>query len=594
MGPYKIWLAIIQESLARDLKAPDELDEARSLLESSISMLVEVSESDARLPHVRQMLGIHYRHLTEVLERLDEDDLAAEARRKTREFGRPDEHAERVVTGVVQSHDGAFEGCTLFAPLRSTTTYLINMQGKVVQSWESDSPPGHAVYLLNNGYLLRCAREPENPTFHGGGLGGRIQEFDWDGNLVWEFEYSDEDHCQHHDIEPMPNGNILVLAWERKDEDQVFDAGRDTESLGQDELWPDHIVEVRPEGAGGGAIVWEWHVWDHLIQDVDDGADNYGRVEEHPELVDINFDGHSRPSGPGELQHLRAIGYLGGSRRPGPREGKADWNHSNSIAYHAKFDQIMLSVLHFNEIWVIDHSTTTEEAAGHTGGRSGRGGDLLYRWGNPQAYGMGSAEAQQLFAQHDAQWITGGFPGAGHILVFNNGRGRPGGDYSSVVEITPPVDARGRYTRESGAAFGPAKPAWDHVDPDPARFFSGHISGAQRLANGNTLICAGERGRLVEVNREGGVVWEYVSPFGGDVPEPGPPGGGRGGFRPPRRGPPRGPPPGARGHSRDRPPPPRGGPGERDERNAMFRATRLAPDHPGLIGKDLTQRRGER
>ena len=594
VGPYKIWLAIVQESLARALKAPDELDEARSLFESSISTLIEVSESDAELPHVRQMLGIHYRHLAEVLVWLDEDDLAAEARRKTREFGRPDERMERVVTGVVQSHDGAFEGYTLFAPLRSTITFLIDMQGYVVHSWEADSPPGHAVYLLNNGNLLRCAREPESPTFHGGGIGGRIQEFDWDGHLIWEFDYSDEDHCQHHDIEPMPNGNILVLAWERKNEDQVFDAGGDNESPGPDELWPDHIVEVRPEGARGGAIVWEWHVWDHLIQDVDEGANNYGRIEEHPELVDINFDGQSRSLRPGELKRLWAIGYLGRSRRPGQREGRADWTHANSIAYHAEFDQIMLSVLHFNEIWVIDHSTTTEEAAGHTGGRSGRGGDLLYRWGNPQAYGMGGADAQQLFAQHDAQWITGGFPGAGHILVFNNGRGRPGGDYSSVVEITPPVDAQGRYTRKSGAAFGPARPAWDHADPDRASFFSGNISGAQRLANGNTLICAGERGRLVEVNREGRVVWEYVSPFGGDLPEPGPPGGDRGRVGLPRRGPPPGPPPGARGRPRDRPPPGRGGPGGRDERNAMFRATRLAPDHPGLIGKDLTQRHGDR
>ena len=81
--------------------------------------------------------------------------------------------------------------------------------------------------------------------------------------------------------------------------------------------------------------------------------------------------------------------------------------HTNSIDYNEEFDQILISVRYFNEIWVIDHSTTTEEAAGHTGGNSGKGGDLLYRWGNPKNIGREPRVINSSLGQHDASWIEG-------------------------------------------------------------------------------------------------------------------------------------------------------------------------------------------
>ena len=381
----------------------------------------------------------------------------------------------------------SFSGYTLFAPIRSTTTYLINNSGGVVHTWESDYNPRMSVYLLEDGDLLRTASH-SNPTFSGSGAGGRVQKIDWDGTVLWNFEYSSAQYCLHHDITMLPDGNVLMIAWEYKTAAEAIAAGRKPSLLGDGGLWPDHIIEVEPTGASGGNIVWEWHVWDHLIQDYDPTKANYGVVADCPELVDIN--------------HV-----------PNPSSAGADWNHINSIDYNEAFDQVLLSVNAFQEIWVIDHSTTTEEAAGHTGGNSGKGGDLLYRWGNPQTYRAGEAADQRFFRQHDAQWIASGRPGAGNILVFNNGLQRPAGLYSSVEELVPPVDSAGHYSLTPGTPYGPEEPTWIYTAENPPDFFSPNLSGAQRLPNGNTLICKGADGLFFEVTPDKEIVWEYVNPF---------------------------------------------------------------------------------
>jgi hypothetical protein len=200
-----------------------------------------------------------------------------------------------------------------------------------------------------------------------------------------------------------------------------------------------------------------------------------------------------------------------------------DWTHINAEDYNAELDQIMLSVHEFSEVWIIDHSTTKAQAAGHTGGRSGKGGDLLYRWGNPQMYRAGTPKDRQLYAQHNAHWIPNGLPGEGHVLVFNNGTRRPGGGYSSVDEFELPVDLQGRYAREPGKPFDPPKLVWSYSAPNMKDFFSPSISGAQRLPNGDTLMCSGENGTLVEVTPGKEVVWKYINPVGDEGGPGGPP-----------------------------------------------------------------------
>jgi hypothetical protein len=380
-----------------------------------------------------------------------------------------------------------YNGYTLFAPKQNTMTYLINNKGQKLHEWTASTyAPGQAVYLLENGHLLRtCMTQGNLGT--GGGEGGRIEEYDWDDNLVWSMDYSTSTYMQHHDVKKLPNGNIIMLVVEKKTLAEVEAAGFDTATFQPDVhqkgfILPDCIIEIQPTYPTGGTVVWEWHVWDHLIQNHDASKSNYGVPSSHPELIDCAGDHRTKP---------------------------LFWNHMNCIDYNPALDQIVMSVRGNSELWVVDHSTTTAQSTSHAGGTHGKGGDLLYRWGNPLTYGMGTVTNQKYFEQHDVEWIMPGCPGAGNLLCFNNGVNR---NYSSVDEITPPNDISGNYSYTSGTAFGPSNFTWSYQMTSPDTVYAHDISGAQRLPNGNTLICAGPFGAFYEVTPSKQIVWKYVNP----------------------------------------------------------------------------------
>jgi hypothetical protein len=454
--------------------------------------------------------------------------------------------------GLIKNTPGATPGYVLFNPSLSDTAYLVDNDGRVVHVWKTPYAPGGDMELLPNGNLLRGSRDPEQLGFKTGGTGGILQELAWDGSVVWEWKLSEAGRVHHHDLSALPNGNVLLLGWEVKSPEEARRAGRRADQIPEQGLWPDVVLEIEPVRPRGANVVWEWHVWDHLIQNHDPEAANHGEPAAHPERIDLNAGSHAPPIDAAQLEQLKALGYVPPDATP--QDLRSDFLHVNTVTHHPRLDQIALSVPVMGEVWIIDRGTTTAEAAGSSGGRRGRGGDLLYRFGNPAAYSRGLALAQRFFYQHDVRWIPDGWDGAGNLMVFNNGRGRHEGQWSSIDEWTPPLDEDGRYTLADGEPFGPDELAWEYVAPDPETFYAPFVSGAQRLANGNTLICAGTGGEFFEVTKGGEVVWEYRNPFWGDVRNV------DGSLPQPRI----------------------------DERPfATFRATRIPADHPGVAGRTL-------
>ena len=382
--------------------------------------------------------------------------------------------AVAVLSLVFAAHVLGYETYTLYNTTSSTTSRLIDYSGNLVKSWTfSRTPSASMPYLIQPDSVLVRAQTVSSPSMMGGGYGGNIQKVSWNGTMLWNYTAYGPNYQQHHDIEPMPNGNVLFIAWERKTNAEARAMGRVSIT---GEMWPDMVIEVNPTNS---TVVWEWHFWDHLIQDVDAGKPNYGVVRDHPERLDINF---------------------------GPVFG-GDWMHCNAVDYNAELDQIILSSHNLNEIYIVDHSTTTEEARGRTGGRSGMGGDLLYRWGNPQAYDRGTSANQRLYVVHGVNWIRPGLPGAGNVLLFNNGdRSGTSGDTSSVEEIVTPRTGYTYYIHPD-SAFGPLQPIW--VYSAGTSFYSNHLAGAFRLSNGNTFICEATRNRLLEVNPSRQIVWTF-------------------------------------------------------------------------------------
>lgn len=362
---------------------------------------------------------------------------------------------------------------TLYSTQNSTTAYLIDTLNSNYHTWTGlTGQTAYSNYLLPGGTLLRTVKTT-NSVFSGGGMAGRVQKVNYSGTLLWDYTYSTTTVCSHHDICPMPNGNVLLIAYELKNAAASAAAGSNYSGS----LWPDHIVEVQPTGTTTGTIVWEWHLWDHLCQDDNPSGGNYvNSVAAHPELYDIN-----------------AVTLSSQMK---------DFWHMNGIDYNPMLDQIVVSAHNTNEFYVIDHSTTTAEAASHSGGRGGRGGDFLYRWGNPDRYDhSGNANFNVL---HDAHWIPQGCPNAGRLVALNN-KG-VSSTISCVDEVMPPYNGF-NYSYTANVAWSPG--TYD----ERTQCIGGttNMGNSQQLPNGNTLICLALSGTMYEIDAGGTQLWSKTA-----------------------------------------------------------------------------------
>jgi len=480
-----------------------------------------------------------------------------------------------------------YDGYTLFNPFTTTTQYLIDMEGNVVHTWQCETTPGLYGYLMEDGTLVRGASRAaageadttSNGLLSGGGSASGVQEIQWDGTVTWDWDHYSASYRRHHDFRKIWNNALgeytyISIEWTWLSKDDAIALGADPADTHNDEGWsPGGIVEVN----ANKEIIWRWSFADHCVQNFDpaktaDFTDvngilragaTYGNPEDYPGKMNTN-----------------ALTYGDVYNVP-----VKDWNHCNSLDYNADLDNICINAKHFSEFYVIDHGATfvsTTDASANIAAARSDTGDFIYRFGNPAAYNQGDPAGyhtegdQQMYASHDIQWIGGAnsaydasvLPGAGNFLIFDNGTWCTNMTHSEVLEIDGYDEAAGAYVNPPDAGYitgygggyggvGAAsyklsnQIAWYFRSKYNNSFCGTFISGAQRLPNGNTLICSGPTGHFFEVTADKEVVWEYIQPIKAT---------------------------GIQTIQYD------------SDANAMmtFRCLRYPADYPGLAGKDLT------
>ena len=379
------------------------------------------------------------------------------------------------------------DGYTLIYPHNQPHARLIDACGEVVHMWTNDSlrRPGNSAYITPMGNLVwahRPASVQNDPIWAGGG-GAVIEGRSWDNAILWNYSLNDSTGRLHHDFAFTSEGTVLAIAWERMDSTAAIEAGRNPEILEEGELWSERIIELMPNESGGADVIWEWRVWDHLIQNFDSTKANYGDPHLSPSRVDLNF----------------------GT----PSSAAADWLHINSIDYNPELNHILLSVPTFDELWIIDKGAPDE--------------GLIWRWGNPEAFGRGTSVNQQLHYQHAARWLDApyhaGTPDFGKISVFNNRNPGSTGPYSSAHLIKPELIENEatttyvEYTVNDTTTYAPVSFDWTWTAPIPTDFFSSGLSNFERLSNGNNLILSGRTGEIYEFTATGETAWYYRVPL---------------------------------------------------------------------------------
>ena len=430
---------------------------------------------------------------------------------------------------------------------------------------------------------------PGGASWSGGGASGQIEEIAWDGTthkltmLTW-----DSDARNHHDYMKIWNKKLqaytyLCVMWVRKSNAQMSAAG--CQILPGSDQGIDGLYEYLPNYAtgSGGTVVWKWSFMEHVCQSVNPSLSTApvigpgtnpttGYVYNHYVTNVFNT--------PNKIDANTVT-----STRKGPI---TDWQHINSMGYNADLGYIVINSREWNEFFVIDHDGTFVDASNYQNNfdaAASSSGDFLYRFGSPRNYnapnftigstsysnepGWNSNGSMQINGLHcihfipDYFYMDGGSPpkplgpsmanvGAGHMLGFDNHTTNDSafGGYTQIIEVNPYVSGwNGNYMTGSSWVWPHNAPylnattvgtgalgagyvhlsrqmVWRYRPLSMGQLFSGHISGTERLPNGNTLIDAAETTHILEVTAGSGLndpseaadgtspqaVWEYNYP----------------------------------------------------------------------------------
>ncbi len=322
-------------------------------------------------------------------------------------------------------------GFTLYPEESTASVHLLNIQGEVVHSWSVDADRARLLpncnILVVHGTKWGAKREPWRS------LRAVVREYSWDGEVVWEYKARD---VIHHDARRMADGSTLFL--KRTVVPEEYQLRIEDSVRRMTKIRSDSILSVDP----AGKIQWRWNAHEHL---------------------DLNFPG--------------AGGWTRYTSPNGARFRMQDWTHINTVSplpenrWYDEGDErfkpgnILFQARNWSTTFLISRQT----------------GEVLWRYQGDFQGGVTGG--------HEPHMIPKGMPGAGNILLFDNGR-ITHNNHSLILEIDP-------ISKEV---------VWSYGADD---FYSEAAGSAQRLSNGNTLISEDRRGRVFEVTREGEIVWDY-------------------------------------------------------------------------------------
>jgi outer membrane protein assembly factor BamB len=380
--------------------------------------------------------------------------------------------------------DKTWSGYTILDTPEEQGAVLIDMNGNTLRQWKELAASPAPFRILPGGYVMGGdrPREPHQESI-------ALVELDWNGKEVWRFDHTEQVQTkdgktvwaarQHHDwqregspvgyfapgAEPLAtSGRTLILTHKNVTKPEI------TDKLLED----DHIIEV----SWSGKILWDWLASDHI--------DELGFSEDARNAiyrsVPLNKD-----RGSADWLHMNAMSYVGPNH----------WFEAGDERFNP--ENILFSSRNANIIGIIDRS-----------------GAIVWRLGPDYRQSEAQAKIGQLIGQHDPHIIPEGLPGAGNLLVFDNG-GAAGYGFANPAAPAGQDSLRRFNSRVLEINPVTLEKVWEYSIPgtEQFRFFSQYVSAAQRLPNGNTMITEGADGRIFELDPEGEIVWEYVSPYFG-------------------------------------------------------------------------------